>query len=350
MRIGLDASYSVDKHPSGIAIYSREILDGLAAGHVADRFTHYYRPKQYCLAPAAEKANIQNRRLLPLLGGVFGKSDVFHALNQRVDRRMGRRVVATFHDLFVMTNEYSSAEFRRRFTQQARTAARNSDMIIAVSQFTANQVHDLLGVERSRIRVIVHGTHLPEIHLPEITGQGKEKMILSVGAIQLRKNTARLVEAFEALPQDWKLVLAGAASGYGAEAILARIASSRAKERIAVAGYVSDDTLKELYSRAAIFTFPSLDEGFGIPVLEAMAYGLPVVTSNCSALPEVAGDAAVLVDPTRVDEIAGALLDLVNSEERRTRLASAGRARAECFSWQRAVEETYGVYRVLGKD
>jgi glycosyltransferase involved in cell wall biosynthesis len=329
VRIGLDASYSVDKHPSGIAIYSREILDGLAAGHVADRFTHYYRPKQYCLAPAAEKANIQNRRLLPLLGGVFGKSDVFHALNQRVDRRMGRRVVATFHDLFVMTNEYSSAEFRRRFTQQARTAARNSDMIIAVSQFTANQVHDLLGVERSRIRVIVHGTHLPEIHLPEITGQGKEKMILSVGAIQLRKNTA---------------------SGYGAEAILARIASSRAKERIAVAGYVSDDTLKELYSRAAIFTFPSLDEGFGIPVLEAMAYGLPVVTSNCSALPEVAGDAAVLVDPTRVDEIAGALLDLVNSEERRTRLASAGRARAECFSWQRAVEETYGVYRVLGKD
>ena len=255
---------------------------------------------------------------------------------------MGRHVVTTFHDLFVLTSEYSSADFRRRFAQQALIAAQNSDMIIAVSQFTANQVHELLGVERSRIRVVSHGTHMPVR-----VARAEEKMILTVGAIQLRKNTARLVEAFESLSSDWNLVLAGAASGYGAEKILERIESSPAKSRIRVAGYVSDEELESLYARAAIFAFPSLDEGFGIPVLEAMAHGVPVVTSNRSALPEVAGDAGVLVDPMDVSSIARALSDLVAKPELRAALAQAGRARAELYPWRRAIDETYSVYKYL---
>jgi glycosyltransferase involved in cell wall biosynthesis len=172
----------------------------------------------------------------------------------------------------------------------------------------------------------------------------EEKMILTVGAIQLRKNSARLIEAFENLPAEWKLVLAGAASGFGAEQILQRIESSPARDRIQVAGYVSSEELERLYSRAAIFAFPSLDEGFGIPVLEAMAHGVPVITSNCSALPEVAGEAAVLVDPTDVSAIAAALLDLTTGSEHRHALAEAGLARARNFTWQRAVDETYAVY------
>ena len=342
MRIALDATYSIDKHPSGIAVYSREILGGLAAAHPEDIFFHCYRAKQYRQAPRKGPLNVETHSLLPLLGGVFTRPDVFHALNQRVDRRIGRRVVSTFHDLFVMTGEYSTADFRRRFEKQARLAERNSDMIIAVSQFTANQVHQLLGVARSRIRVIGHG-----VHTPRIAARAEEKMVLTVGAIQLRKNTARLVEAFEAMPQDWVLVLAGAPSGYEADRILARIESSRAKQRIHVAGYVSAEELELLYARAAIFAFPSLDEGFGIPVLEAMAHGVPVLTSNCSALPEVAGEAALLVNPKNVDEIAAALLELAANSERRDRLAKAGRARAESFTWQRAASETYAVYQEL---
>ena len=342
MRIALDATYSIDKHPSGIAVYSREILQGLAAEHSGDSFLHYYRPKQYRQAPRPSLPNVESRSLLPLVSGVFTKSDVFHALNQRVDRRLGRRVVATFHDLFVMTGEYSSPDFRRRFTRQARTAAQNSDMIIAVSQFTANQVHDLLGVEHARIRVIGHGAPSPQP-----IRRVEEKMILSVGAIQLRKNTARLVEAFEALPDDWQLVLAGAASGYGVEQILARIEASPAKDRIQVTGYVSPEELARLYAHAAIFAFPSLDEGFGIPILEAMAHGVPVVTSNRSALPEVAGKAALLVDPMDVDVIASALLELTNNRDHRQKLTDAGRIRAQSFSWPRAVSQTYAVYGEL---
>jgi glycosyltransferase involved in cell wall biosynthesis len=342
VRIALDATYSIDKHPSGIAVYSREILDGLAQAHPEDWFLHCYRPKQYWQAPRQNPPNVQKHTLFPLLGGAFAKPNLFHALNQRVDRRIGRSVVSTFHDLFVMTGEYSSADFRRRFIQQACIAERNSDLIITVSHFTANQVHELLGVERSRIRVIHHG-----VHARPLAARAEEKLVLSVGAIQLRKNTARLVEAFEALPSDWKLVLAGAVSGYGAEQILRRIETSSARQRIQLAGYVSPEELERLYAQAAIFAFPSLDEGFGMPVLDAMAHGVPVVTSNSSALPEVAGDAALLVDPQRVDEIAAALLGLAANRGRRDALAQAGKARVASFSWPRAVAETYAVYREL---
>jgi glycosyltransferase involved in cell wall biosynthesis len=336
VRVALDATYSIDKHPSGIAVYSREILNGLATAYPNDSFLPCYRPKQFRRAPSPRYP------LLPFFTKLISRPQIFHALNQRMDRRIARRVVTTFHDLFVMTNEYSTADFRQRFAQQARIAAKNSDKIIAVSQFTANQVHELLAVERSRIRVIPHGAHIPQNFM-----RAEEKMILTVGAIQLRKNTARLVEAFESLPTDWTLVLAGAASGFGAQEILQRIESSTAKNRIRVAGYVSADELEALYTRAAIFAFPSLDEGFGIPVLEAMAHGVPVVTSNCSALPAVAGDAAVLIDPTDVSTIAAALTDLIASPDRRATLSQAGFARAQSFPWRRAVDETYAVYREL---
>jgi glycosyltransferase involved in cell wall biosynthesis len=170
-------------------------------------------------------------------------------------------------------------------------------------------------------------------------------MILSVGAIQIRKNTARLIQAFESLPPDWSLVLAGSPTGYGAAQILERIEMSRAKDRIHVAGYVSPQELEDFYARAAIFALPSLDEGFGIPVLEAMAHGVPVVTSNCSALPEVAGDAALLVDPMNADQLAATLSQLANNPEMRDFLAKTGFERVAAFPWRRAVDETYAVYR-----
>jgi glycosyltransferase involved in cell wall biosynthesis len=174
----------------------------------------------------------------------------------------------------------------------------------------------------------------------------RQKVILNVGAIQTRKNIARLVEAFETVDRSWRLVLAGS-SGYGSDAILARIAGSPARERISVTGYVSPAELAAWYAKAAIFAFPSLDEGFGMPILEAMAGGTPVVTSNRSALPEVAGDAAVLVDPESVEELAQALCDLIRKEALRGELSRRGVERARLFTWDKAVAETWDVYREL---
>lgn len=338
MRIALDATYSVDPHPSGIAVYSRELLSGLSAAHPHDEFLHCYRLKQF-FAPSA-RGNAKKCLLLPPLPTF--RVHVFHALNQRLDRRPAKRVVCTFHDLFVMTSEYSSPDFRARFAEQARQAAANADLIIAVSQFTAEQVNTLLRVPKERIRVVPHGVRTPA----STSEMQREKMVLFVGALQVRKNVIRLVEAFEQMPEDWRLILAGA-TGFGAGEIQNRIQNSPAHKRIKVTGYVKEDKLNALYAKASIFAFPSLDEGFGIPVLEAMAHGLPVVTSNRSALPEVAGDAALLVNPYRTEEIASALLRLADNTTLRADLVQAGRRRAKLFTWESAVERTYGIYREL---
>jgi glycosyltransferase involved in cell wall biosynthesis len=250
--------------------------------------------------------------------------------------------VVTFHDLFVMTSEYSSPEFRARFTEQARSAAQRSDRVIAVSQFTASQVTDLLGVPPSRIRVIHHG-----VRVPPDKSTPKENLVLFVGAIQRRKNVARLVKAFERMPATWRLALAGAADGFGAAQELQAVEQSPAKDRIELLGYVSPALLEDLYSRARIFAFASLDEGFGMPVLDAFAHGVPVITSKRSALPEVAGNAALLVDPESTEELADALLKLASTESLQNELASEGRRRAFEFSWESAVAKTWAVYQEL---
>jgi glycosyltransferase involved in cell wall biosynthesis len=167
-----------------------------------------------------------------------------------------------------------------------------------------------------------------------------------VGALQTRKNIVRLVEAFETLDERWRLVLAGAA-GFGAAGILERIERSPARARIEMPGYVTPVELARWYARATVFAFPSLDEGFGMPLLEAMAAGTPIVTSNRSALPEVAGDAALLVDPEDTGALATALEQLTADANLREDLARRGKARVQTFTWDKAVRETWGVYGEL---
>jgi glycosyltransferase involved in cell wall biosynthesis len=341
--IALDATYSIGDVLSGVGLYSHEILMGLAGAHPEVRFDFCYRPHRYLRARRAALPRNARRRLLAEPLGPRG-ADVFHGLNQRLPRIPLRRAVATFHDLFVMTGEYSTPEFRARFTAQARDAAVRADAVIAVSEFTRSQVVALLGVDPARIHVVHHGIRkLAELSSAPPSG---EKVILSVGAIQKRKNVVRLVEAFETLAPPWRLVLAGS-NGYGAEEILARIEKSPARDRIRVTGYVSAEDLSGWYARAAVFAFPSLDEGFGMPVLEAMAAGVPVIASNRAALPEVAGDAALLVDPDDSEAIGQALRELTINVDLCRELARRGTARARMFTWEKAVRETWAVYRTL---
>ncbi|MFM2125931.1 MAG: hypothetical protein RL328_2382 [Acidobacteriota bacterium] len=337
MSVALDATYSLGNNLSGVGVYSRKILWGVAAAHPHEQFYFYYRPHRFLRSFRESLPANAHRRLLHWAP----RADVFHALNQRVDRK-ARRTVTTFHDLFVMTGEYSSPEFRARFTEQARGAAERSDLFIAVSQFTANQMTELLNIEPARIRVIPHGVEIP-VAAPE----PRERIVLFVGAIQKRKNISALVRAFEAMPPGWRLVLAGAVSGYGAADELAAIEASPRRQDIRIAGYVSADELESLYARASIFAFPSLDEGFGMPVLDAMARGVPVVTSNRSAMPEVAGDAALLVDPERVEAIAEALRSLASDRALQNDLRTRGLARARQFSWASAADATWRVYEEL---
>ena len=297
--------------------------------HPDTKFLFSYRSHRFLASLQEPRPGNVRRRILR----GAPRADLFHALNQRVDERASK-TVATFHDLFVMTNDYSSPEFRERFTAQARQAAERSDLLIAISQFTASQMESLLKVDRARIRVIPHG-----VRIPSAVTNKRENLVLFVGAIQRRKNIARLVRAFEALPEGWRLVLAGAADGWGATEELRAVESSPRRADIDVRGYVSAAELESLYWRARIFAFASLDEGFGMPVLDAMAHEVAVVTSRRSALPEVAGDAAVLVDPENIEELAEALRGLALDEDAREKLARRGRARAAEFSWDAAVRQ-----------
>jgi glycosyltransferase involved in cell wall biosynthesis len=333
MSIALDATYSLGKNLSGVGVYSRELLFGLARAHPREKFQFCYRRHRFLRSLRDRLPSNATRRILT----GAPSAEIFHALNQRVDAK-APRTVSTFHDLFVMTGEYSSPEFRARFTAQARDAAERSDLIIAVSQFTASQVEQLLAVDPSRIRVVHHGVRRCAI------SEKRENMILSVGAVQRRKNIARLVKAFEHLPSSWRLALAGAPDGYGAAEELRAVEDSPARGRIDLLGYVSSAQLDQLYNRAAIFAFPSLDEGFGMPILEAMAHGVPVLTSNCSAMPEVAGDAALLVDPL---DMTDALLHLAQDESLRHDLKHRGLERIKRFTWESAVEKTWAVYDEL---
>jgi glycosyltransferase involved in cell wall biosynthesis len=320
-----------------VGVYSREVLWGLAAAHPDVDFRFYYRPHRFRRSWREELPPNAARRIL--FENLPVRAPLFHGLNQRLPRSRPRRAVSTFHDLFVLTGDYSTSEFRHRFAAQARDAAARSDAVIAVSAFTAAQVEALLGVERARIHVAHHGVR----PLPLAAAQ-RENIVLHVGAIQKRKNLVRLIEAFERLPPEWRLVLAGSPNGYGAAEVLDRRAASAARDRILVTGYVSSAELAGWYARARIFAFPSLDEGFGMPVLEAMAAGVPVIASRRAALPEVCGDAALLVDPLSVEAVGESMARLAGSRELCEDYARRGKAQAAEFTWAGTVERIWKIY------
>ena len=340
MRIALDATYSLGESLSGVGVYSRELLYGLSATGFAERWDWFYRSHRYW---RARRLSVPGNVTRQLLADSWGNraADLFHGLNQRLPKRRFRKQVSTFHDLFVLSGDYSTTEFRQRFAAQARDAAAASDLIIAVSAFTAGQIEHLLHVSPARIRVVHHG--LTPRNIPDLP---RENIVLCVGAVQRRKNQAALVRAFRALPPDWRLVLAGS-QGFEADETLREVEKSPCAGRIHLTGYVSESDIAAWYARAAIFAFPSLDEGFGMPVIEAMAAGVPVVTSNGSALPEIVGDAGLLIDPRHDDELADALSQLAGDVELRQRLQAVGKAHAAKFTWARAVDRTIDVYREL---
>jgi glycosyltransferase involved in cell wall biosynthesis len=341
LKIALDATYSLGRNLSGVGVHSREILFGLARAHPEARYLFCYRPHRF-LRSFSDRLPANTRRRL-LWEHRAPAADLFHGLNQRLGKARYRRSITTFHDLFVISGDYSTPEFRERFAAQARAAAERSDLIITVSAFTARQVEQLLHVDPARLRVIPHGARPVAAPVNEIP---REPIVLSVGAIQRRKNIVRLIEAFEQLPAEWKLLLAGS-FGFDSETARQRMEHSPRKQDIQVLGYVTDSQLENLYRRASILAFPSLDEGFGMPVLDAMARGVPVLTSNVSAMPEVSGGAALLVDPTDGQSIADGLCRLATNSDLREALIRAGIARAKEFTWEKSVDATWKVYQEL---
>ncbi len=172
--------------------------------------------------------------------------------------------------------------------------------------------------------------------------------LLFVGSLEPRKNIDVLVEALLQLPADIPLVLTGW-NGWGEKQWHDKIATTRLKNRVYVLGHVPDHDLSALYSGAAALVYPSLYEGFGLPIVEAMACGCPVICSNAASMPEVAGDAAMLIDPARADDLAGAITTVLEDDQIRQTLIRKGLARAASFSWAETARQTMTVFERVAR-
>ena len=267
----------------------------------------------------------------------------------------GPRRVVTMHDLIYLRHpETTSGVLAKGLGQLAPLVARRATRIIADSQATADDLGELLGIAAAKVDVVPLGpgfapsvAPVSEAQLRATLGLGSGPLVLSVSARRPHKNLVRLIEAIGRVPGA-ELVLPGYPTAFDAD-LLAAARRAGASDRVHLCGWIDDAQLEGLYAAATCFAFPSLAEGFGLPVLEAMARGLPVACSGVSSLPEVAGDAALLFDPTSVDAIAGAI-GRCSPTPRCARASSpAGTRRAATFTWERAAAQTAASYtRALG--
>jgi glycosyltransferase involved in cell wall biosynthesis len=238
-------------------------------------------------------------------------------------------LVVTVHDLAILRHPDTFNPWTRRYSRYCvPRVARAASMVIAVSEFTRRELIELLRLPEQRIRVVPNG--VAEVFRPQGPAETGE-YVLAVGTLEPRKNLERLAEAARRLRLE--LRVAGA-RGWGRVRL--------PQEGVRLLGEVSDDELAALYRGALCLAYPSLYEGFGLPILEAMACGTPVVTSAGGATEEVAGGAAVLVDPRDVDSIARGLEEAL---ARREELRRRGLERAKGFTWQRTASATAAVYR-----
>ncbi len=352
--IGLDATYTLGARPTGTATYSRRLIESLAALKTPHRFLICYRlsrwnqRREFLRLPGCPIRPVQR----PLTFWMAWQVELFHSLVQRPPVFRFRREVVTVHDAFPITGrDYSTPEFQVRFSELLRASVSRAARVITDSEYTAQQIERHCGVEREKIRVIPCGVDAPARVLPpeerlrereQIVGKGNE-MLLGVGNLETRKNVLNALRALALLPDRYRLVLAGG-DGYGAEAIHASIAEQGLESRVIRLGFAPAGRMPVLYQAASALLFPSLEEGFGFPVLEAMAHGLPVVTSRTSSLPEVGGDAALYVDPRDVADIAAKTAQAVEDQDVRRKLIEKGHARAREFTWRRAAEAVVKVY------
>jgi glycosyltransferase involved in cell wall biosynthesis len=247
------------------------------------------------------------------------------------------RQATTFHDLQHKRHPEYFRWFDLPFWRVLLWASANrSRCLIAPSKNTRADLMDVYGLEPGRIAVIPHGV-TPEFFALDRTRL--EPFLLCVSTLHPHKNLEGLIRAYARKPREHRLILAGV-RGFHAQPVENLIADLNLEERVEITGWLARDKLLGLYQHAWACVYPSTFEGFGMPVLEALAAGIPLACSDIAPLREVAGDAALLFDPLNEDSISAALDRIASDEELRCNLSSSGRDRARSFTWKQAAERT----------
>jgi len=297
----------------------------------------------------------------PPIEWFVGQCDVFHSASTYIPpQRHGARVT-TIYDLFFLRHpEQCHRLGGQYYAEYLPRVAPSLDRIIAISRSTAADVAELLSIGPDRVRVVYGGVdeRFKPVTDPEALAETRRRhglpseFLLTVATLEPRKNLPRLLQAYRLLrgmgQEPPPLVLVGA-SGWKNSELRQTIAQLGLGNRLVFPGYVPDGDLPAIYSMASVFALPSLYEGFGLPLLEAMACSTPTVASATSSLGEVAGGASLTVEPTDVEAIAHAMKEALENETTRARLKRAGLERARQFTWRRCAEETLAVYREAAK-
>ncbi len=371
LRIGIDYTAAVQQR-AGIGRYTRNLVRALAA---IDRENEYVLfaaggggrpvdedwPSNFRVrsVPLSDRtmAILWHRLRVPLpVEALVGPVDLFYSPDFVLPPTRARTVL-TVHDLsFIRVPECADPNLRAYLNKAVPRSVHRADLVLADSQNTKDDLVELLGVNPQRIEVIYPGV---EERFRPIEDQAllenvrrrynlPTRFILGLGTLEPRKNFPRFIEAFASLQvskfASLHLVIAGR-PGWLYEGIFAAVERLGLEGKVAFPGFIADEDLPALYNLAELFVFPSLYEGFGLPVLEAMACGTPVVCSNTSSLPEIVGDAALTFDPLDVTEIAAKIEEVLHNEALREEMREKGLQQAAKFSWERTAQETLEVYR-----
>jgi len=289
-----------------------------------------------------------------------GSLDIFHQPDFVLPpTRAQAQTIVTIHDLsFVRLPSFTMPGMLTYLNRWVPYSVKKADHVIAVSKATKQDLIELYQTPPDKISVLYHGITSEFRPIDDETvlqavrqkyGLHDNPFILTVGTIHPRKNFQRLVEAFAQLQQDVPdllLVIVGG-QGWQCEVVFNEVKRQRVEPYVRFLGFADDTDLPALYNAAMVFAYPSLYEGFGLPVLEAMACGTPVVSSNASALPEVVGTAGFLVEPDDVKGLTNHLGNLLINESERERLSEMGLHQAQQFSWEKMAEGLLGVYQQL---
>ncbi len=376
MKIGIDASRLNIARRTGTENYSWQITRGLLNSAPTNDFTLYFNqsPLPSILQALNPRANVAIRAMpFPRLWThlrlsremVQNPPDVLFVPAHVLPLLHPRRSVVTIHDLgYLYYPQAHTRNSRLYLDYSTRFSAKQARHIVAVSHATRQDLIRHYGTEPDKISVVYHGydqQHFrPVDDLAHIEAVCQKYQIdpgpylLFVGTVQPRKNLSRLLEAFAQISQDTAFkcehpeydnlqLVIGGKLGWLSGPITRRIEELGLTQQVKLVGYIADEDLPSLLSGAAAFVMPSLYEGFGLPILEAMACGTPVICSNAGSLPEIAGDAALLHHPLDTAALAWNLRLLLTSPQLRSQLRTKGLARVQTFSWERCIRETLAI-------
>ncbi len=367
LTIGIDFTSAV-RERAGIGRYARELIRALARLDHANRYILFVPrnahddllvhdwPSNFSIvrAPLSERylAALWHRARVPLpVEALIGSVDIFYSPDFLLPPTRARRTLVTVHDLsYVRVPECFPDPLKTYLNRAVPHAVERADLILADAVSTARDLEEVYRIAPEKIRVLYSGVNprfCADVSERE-QARVREKYhlhgpyLLSVSTIQPRKNYTRLIQAFSNLSiSDHQLVIVGS-RGWMFDEIFRTVERLNLQERVTFPEFVADNDLPALYTMAALFVYPSLYEGFGLPVAEAMACGAPVVCSSASSIPEVAGDAALYFDPRNVDAMTNAMAQALADEPLREDLRTKGFLQVKQFSWEQAAEQLLG--------